>query len=99
MSDPTIDDCVEWVRSVANYPPIKPVQDAICAILEKHREPFAEPTIKEAMGHMKAIKLEAIRAFVERVEKRMERDGKGYEDAYAYAVEAELAALESEVKE
>jgi len=104
MSKPTIDEMLYWVdrfeinakeRGLAVDDYDLANVEAIRAILEQHRKPFAEPTMKEAMGHMKAIKLEAVRDFVQRVEKRIEHEQPYQEVDYSRnAMHAELAAME-----
>ena len=92
MSEPTIDemlDAVERLLIVENREYIRPLL-GIRAILVEHRP--MERGKGLLLMHPNDIdrgKLEAVRAFVERVEKRV-----GYE--YSHVLEEELAAMEKE---
>jgi hypothetical protein len=100
MTEPTIDEMLEALNEAdIHFMKLCHIQ-AIRAILEQHREidehdsKYAQATLDELD---RLSKLHAIRAFVERVEKRVQQaDLNGYDDAYAYAVEAELAAIEKD---
>ena len=106
MSEPTIDEMLAWLDRVTLYeihsePPLK----AIRAILQEHRP--MERGKGLLLMHPRDIeigKLEAVRAFVERVEKRLPdyNTGKGADSwlkAYRLAVHYELAAMEKEANE
>ena len=96
MTEPTIDEMLNWLKrfdyTAGHYP------KAICAILEQHRE-------SEVNRFKAIIRLEEdaiIRAFVERVEKRVNdlirADPLGSDVPYAKAIQDELAAMEKEAE-
>jgi len=101
MAEPTIDDLLASLKyaddqyGVQNYL-------AIRAILEQHKsaELCADAILTK---HRRVIELEAIRAFVERVEKRLPdydtgRTADAMLKAYRRAVYDELAAMEKEAE-
>jgi hypothetical protein len=95
MPEPTIDEMLKYLKGHTSFYGADPMRDSICAILEQHRNIAVaqQEMMERKLAPYKArVELVAIRAFVERVEKRAERDGKGYDNAYA--VEQELAAIE-----
>ena len=101
MSEPTIDEMLEWIGGVFNstrsYDRDRAMREAVRAILEQHRYPACAPM---EVGH----ELKSIRAFVERVEKRLPdydtgRTADAMLKAYRRAVYDELAAMEAEVKQ
>jgi hypothetical protein len=111
MSEPTIDEMLAWLESAhsqmiasdneeyvdAHYDgSLQRTVDAIRAILDLHRL----PAFTEGMEFgRKQGELTTIRAFVERVKKRAQDDHfKGQDHAYAYLVDAELAAMERETQ-
>jgi len=96
-TEPTIDEMIEWLE----YAPEDwgswkgdykdPIPIAIRAILEQVK-------LMEQMGVRKQVQLEAIRAFVERVEHRIEeRYGFGLK-AECKTMREELAAMERETQ-
>ena len=105
MSKPTIDDMIVWLATLFQEMPAQKQSDGaliwqgIHSILEQHRD--WEP-INSVLGHtmidpkkaLADIQLKAIRAFVERVEKRI------FETRDVFiclpAMKAELAAMEKE---
>ena len=102
MTEPTIDEMIAYVRycearwpADAESPDSVELLAAIRAILEQQRTEtleWARPT--EQIG------LEAIRAFVERVEKKAHATAAPYYwcKAFAKAVGEELAAMEKEAE-
>jgi len=113
MSEPTIDEMLAIVDSaIFNCTPDDAVRlrAAIRAILEQHRDDDIIQRIAsiEIEKECERQKLEAIRAFVERVRKRVHNK---YPDALSFVTQSgwevalveslldELAAMESEVKE
>jgi hypothetical protein len=95
MSEPTIDEMLAWLTLAENFAAGKgEITKAIRAILERH---------KFVTLFDDARQLEAIRAFVERVEKRLPdyNTGKGADSwlkAYRLAVFDELAAIEKDAE-
>ena len=65
MSEPTIDEMLEWMNCTVSLIDThdEQMQEAVCAILEQHRYPACAPM---EVGH----ELKSIRAFVERVNAR-----------------------------
>ena len=102
MAEPTIDEILEWLDDQDAYAELPESRDrvmrkAIVAILERHK--FVT-TFDDAQS--KAVQLEAIRAFVERVEKQVvetrwywDRGGDDAERAIG-VMRDELAAMEKE---
>ena len=75
MSEPTIDEMLEWIGGVFNstrsYDRDRAMREAVRAILEQVRaSEYMTGTIAEWLVVKRGLELEAIRAFVERVEKR-----------------------------
>jgi len=96
MSEPTIDEMLESLKYADDHYGVQNYLD-IRAILEQHRYPACAPM---EVGH----ELKSIRAFVERVEKRLPdydtgRTADAMLKAYRRAVYDELAAMEAEVKQ
>jgi methionyl-tRNA synthetase len=106
MSEPTIDEMLEWLDAVvtvsqhpsrqgdwvltdASKKANESMSKAIRAILEQHRTAMLE--------WKRPTELEMIRAFVERVEKRIDNALPFTE--FADLMRDELAAMEAEVKE
>jgi hypothetical protein len=93
MTEPSIDEMLIWVSGLEHWNPDtlndnKVMLRAIRAILEQHRE-------VEALCN-RNVQLEAIRAFVKRVERRIEeRYGFGLK-AECKTMREELAAMEKE---
>jgi hypothetical protein len=106
MTEPTIDDMLAWLDGANTptdfYERSPRLREAIRAILEGHRPP--PPSLAEArraflIEERHEVGLQAIRAFVERVEKRLPdyNTGKGADSwlkAYRVAVMDELAEME-----
>ena len=102
MSNPTIDEMLEWIGGVFNstrsYDRDRAMREAVRAILEQHRYPACAPM---EVGR----ELKTIRAFVERVEARWQDNitAFGPDDperlAHRECVQDELAAMEAEVKQ
>jgi hypothetical protein len=94
MSEPTIDEMLKVLDSIPEtYLNDKEIE-AIRAILEQHRDLAKHGYTQiplEPMALKGQIGLEAIRAFVERVEKRPEH--------WKAAIMNELAAMEKETQE
>jgi len=95
MTEPTIDEMLAWLDN-PHVPKPYSFFDAIRAILEQVR-------LMEQMGVRKQVELEAVRAFVERVGKRFSNrtvPPPAGEDYWLLhnAINTELAAMESEVK-
>jgi len=93
MSEPTIDEMLESLKYADDHYGVQNYLD-IRAILEQHRYPACAPM---EVGH----ELKSIRAFVERVEKRLPdydtgRTADAMLKAYRRAVYDELAAMEKE---
>ena len=91
MSEPTIDEMLESLKYADDHYGVQNYLD-IRAILEQHRYPACAPM---EVGH----ELKSIRAFVERVEKRLPdydtgRTADAMLKAYRQAVYDELAAME-----
>lgn len=104
MSEPTIDEMLAWldseVDSFSTRDNYARNMQAIRAILEQHRYPFG---VTNTLAFRREVALEAVRAFVERVEKRLPdyNTGKGADSwlkAYRLAVFDELAKMEQETK-
>ena len=89
MSEPTIDEMLEWIGGVFNstrsYDRDRAMREAVRAILEQHASLIAYVNQREIVS---------IRAFVERVELRWDAMG----TPYASAVLEELAAMEKEAE-
>lgn len=96
VTEPTIDEMLAWVNAThkvnegyaspsaggANW-----ILSGIRAILEQHRDTHPIAGIR---GSLKKHNLEAIRAFVDRVNNRADEENEGYQDA----MRLELAAME-----
>jgi hypothetical protein len=109
MSEPTIDEMLAWFDSDAEAE--TPMHNAIRAILEQHREwndvhAIAGHTMIDPKKALASIRIDAIRAFVERVEKRsikllVETDGNKAQhikltSRHWVAIQDELAAMEAD---
>jgi hypothetical protein len=103
MSEPAIDEMLEWLDN-PHIPKPYSFFDGIRAILEQHREH------QDDVAHLRSIaysvnrrsELEAIRAFVERVEKSAMNRASDYHGAlisYRDVLFAELTEMEAAVKE
>jgi hypothetical protein len=104
MTEPTIDEMLEWVASAVNHHDDKwmtaDMVHAIRAILEQHRRfNRVEPIIAQHLERSEhAIKLEAIRAFVERVERRAYLKHEDKLSRIYDAMHEELAAMEKDTE-
>lgn len=103
MPEPTIDEMLEWVDFVAGetYEGVPDEARAIRAILEQQRNPVGMMSQREMDMHKREVELAAIRAFVDRVEKRLPeyttgREADSWLRAYRQAVYDELKAMEKE---
>jgi hypothetical protein len=87
MTEPTIDEMLEWLK----YPRVeqmsRKVVIAIRAILEQHRDSSID-AIRAVISEERGRDLLIVRAFVDRVEKRPEH--------WKAAIMNELAAMEKE---
>ena len=97
MTEPTIDEMLAYLNRHTGEYGWDQVRAAIIAILEQHRYPACAPM---EVGH----ELAAIRAFVERVEKRLPdydtgRTADAMLKAYRRAVYDELEAMEEGAKQ
>jgi len=102
MSEPTIDEMLEWLGRFSNY---QRMTIPIRAILEQHRLDNTEAEYSgEVLAELTRLEeLAAIRAFVERVEKRLPEysSGRGADEwlkNYHRAVKDELAEMEKEAE-
>jgi hypothetical protein len=96
-NEPTIDEMLEWYdEAIDTQRSGKPMYLAIRAILEQHRnrKPMNEPQLwsVQELRELADIELRAIRAFVERVEKRVTTHGVNTHRA----IRDELAAMSAE---
>ena len=105
MSAPTIDEMLESLKSTNMHYGLR-CYDAIHAILEQHRDQLDTETrfplnLFEEAADLEKIKLEAIRAFVERVEKKANATAMPnyWCEAFTKAVGEELAAMEKEAEQ
>ena len=101
MPEPTIDEMLESLKYADDHYGVQNYLD-IRAILEQHRDLRPVP-IGALLALRENHKLEAIRAFVERVEKRLPdydtgRTADAMLKAYRRAVYDELAAMEKEAE-
>jgi len=92
MPEPTIDELLACIDRLLAEPPPPDTANlyAIRAILEQHRRDW----IHLSTARLRLEELEAIRAFVGRVEKRVR-----YPEEYEEALKDELAAMEKAEKE
>jgi len=85
MTEPTIDEMLLWLDGLnCTAHNNQPFNDAVKAILERHADGYFE--------------LEAIRAFVERVEKRANTNAYSSQFYWSQALREELAAMEKEAE-
>ena len=104
MNEPTIDEMLEWLDKLHKFSRQFSLEDiaikmAIRAILEQHRHQVVQSGLIFSKPYIRQRELEAIRAFVERVEKRWDEVssiGSPEDLTYSDCVDAELAAMEKE---
>ena len=97
----TIDELLVWLeKSSTQYGAgmDASAREAIRAILEQHREPKPIEFFVRTQAQIEQIKLEAVRAFVERVNWRFSNSESGSVSGLLNAISDELAAMEAEVK-
>jgi len=97
MPEPTIDEMMRWVDIAYTQDDASAdlrISEAIRAILEEHRD--TPKNLENVLAGMlgREIQLEAIRAFVERVEKRFIARGSNVD--FSAILLDELAAMEKE---